>query len=249
MFARLATAARSGLQAGGGALAARRAASSNAAAAPVYEEIPQWKRLAQSAAIAVTGCTAAMVYGEFNPLQAEDLELHPPHYPWSHAGRFDSLDHASIRRGHQVYKNVCAACHSLERIAFRNLVGVCYNEAEVKEMLEEYQVEDGPNESGDMFKRPAKLSDYIPGPYKNEEEARAGNDGAYPPDLSLITKARHGGADYVFSILTGYHDTPAGVTVAEGKHFNAYMPGGAIAMAAPIYNEALEYEDGKCGCS
>jgi len=93
--------------------------------------------------------------------------------------------------------------------------------------------------------RRVQLSDYIPGPYKNEEEARKGNDGALPPDLSLITKARHGGADYVFSILTGYHDTPAGVPIAEGKYFNAYMPGQAIAMAAPIYNEACEFDDGQ----
>lgn len=123
--------------------------------APAVEQ--RWKTAVQSAGILATGCTAAMIYGEFNPLMAEDLELHPAEYPWSHKGNLDSLDHASIRRGHQVYKNVCAACHSLDRVAFRNLVGVCYNETEVKEMMAEYEVQDGPNEDGEMFMRPCKV--------------------------------------------------------------------------------------------
>jgi cytochrome c1 len=100
----------------------------------------------------------------------------------------------SIRRGYQVYKEVCAACHSLDRIAWRNLIGVSHTEAEVKAMAEEFEYTDGPNDVGDMFQRPGKPSDYMPQPYANEEQARAGNAGAYPPDLSLMIKARHGGA-------------------------------------------------------
>jgi ubiquinol-cytochrome c reductase cytochrome c1 subunit len=181
---------------------------------------------------------------ELAPIHAEDLELHPPHYPWGHNGYLDALDHAAIRRGHQVYKQVCAACHSLEAIAYRNLVGVCYNEDEAKELAAEIMVEDGPDEKGNMFQRPGKLSDYHPSPFKNEEEARAANGGAYPPDLSLIVKARHAREDYIFSLLTGYCDPPAGVEIREGLYYNPYFPGQSIAMAAPLYDEQIEYEDG-----
>ncbi|KAG0074376.1 cytochrome c1, partial [Podila epicladia] len=145
----------------------------------------------------------------------------------------------SIRRGYQVYKEVCAACHSLDRIAWRNLIGVSHTEAEVKAMAEEHEYTDGPNDVGDMFERPGKPSDYMPRPYANEEQARAGNMGAYPPDLSLMIKARHGGADYVFSLLTGYQDPPAGVEIREGLNFNPYFPGGAIGMARVLYDGLL----------
>jgi len=144
--------------------------------------------------------------------------LHPPNYPWSHKGWFDSFDHAryaearisvpgpradlfvafsvfsSIRRGYLVYKEVCAACHSLDRIAWRNLVGVSHTATEARALAEEVEYPDGPNDQGEMFTRPGKLSDYMPAPYPNEEASRASNGGALPPDLSLITKARHGGA-------------------------------------------------------
>lgn len=108
----------------------------------------------------------------------------------------------SIRRGYQVYREVCAACHSLDRIAWRNLVGVSHTVDEVKAMAEEVEYEDGPNDEGEMFQRPGKLSDYMPPPYPNEEAARAGNGGALPPDLSLITKARHGGVVCILLIIT-----------------------------------------------
>ena len=106
----------------------------------------------------------------------------------------------SIRRGYQVYREVCASCHSLDRIAWRNLVGVSHTVDEVKAMAEEVEYTDGPNDAGEMFQRPGKLSDYMPAPYPNEEAARASNAGALPPDLSLIIKARHSGA--VSSITT-----------------------------------------------
>lgn len=105
-------------------------------------------------------------------------------------------------------------------------------------------VKDGPNEAGEYFMRPGKLSDYFPSPYPNEEAARSANNGAYPPDLSWITSARHGGEDYIFALLTGYHEPPAGVVLREGQYYNPYFPGGAIGMAQALYNEAMEYSDG-----
>jgi len=173
-----------------------------------------------------------------------DLSLHPPHLPWSHKGHLDSLDHASIRRGYQVYKQVCSACHSMRFIAYRNLVGVSHTESEAKAEAAEVMVTDGPNENGDMFQRPGKLADYFPKPYANDNAAAAANNGAIPPDLSYIALARHGGEDYVYHLLTSYCDPPAGIELREGQNFNPYFPGGAIGMAAPIYNEIIEYDDG-----
>ncbi|KAI0372727.1 hypothetical protein BV20DRAFT_963797 [Pilatotrama ljubarskyi] len=182
--------------------------------------------------------------GEVHANSPAEEGLHPPHYPWSHSGWFDSFDHASIRRGYQVYREVCAACHSLDRIAWRNLVGVSHTVDEVKAMAEEVEYEDGPNDQGEMFMRPGKLSDYMPPPYPNEEAARASNGGALPPDLSLIVKARHGGADYIFSLLTGYRDPPAGFEIREGMNYNPYFPGNAISMARVLFDGLVEYEDG-----
>ncbi|GAB1518309.1 cytochrome c1 [Rhizoctonia solani] len=182
--------------------------------------------------------------GELSANSPAENGLHPASYPWSHKGWLDSFDHASIRRGYQVYREVCAACHSLDRIAWRNLVGVSHTVDEVKAMAEEVEYEDGPNDAGEMFQRPGKLADYMPAPYPNEEAARAGNAGALPPDLSLIIKARHGGADYVYSLLTGYVDPPAGVEVREGLNYNPYFPGGAIAMARVLFDGLVEYDDG-----
>jgi len=157
----------------------------------------------------------------------------------------ETFDHASIRRGYQVYREVCSACHSLDRIAWRNLVGVSHTVDEVKAMAEEVEYEDGPNDEGNMFQRPGKLSDYMPRPYPNDEAARAGNAGALPPDLSLMTKARHGGADYIFSLLTGYVEPPpAGVEVREGMNYNPYFPGGMIGMARVLFDGLVEYPDG-----
>ncbi|XP_066288540.1 cytochrome c1, heme protein, mitochondrial-like [Branchiostoma lanceolatum] len=178
-------------------------------------------------------------------VHAGELELHPPKFPWSHNGLFNALDHGSIRRGYQVYKEVCAACHSMQYLAFRNLVGVSHTEEEAKALAEEIEVLDGPDEEGEMFMRPGKLSDYFPQPYANEEAARAANNGAYPPDLSYIILARHGGEDYVFSLLTGYCDPPAGLPeLRDGQYYNPYFPGQAISMAQALYNEIIEYEDG-----
>jgi len=173
-----------------------------------------------------------------------ELVLHPPKMPWSHSGSIDSFDHRSIRRGYEVYKQVCSACHSLRFIAYRNLVGVSHTEVEAKAEAAEVMVTDGPNENGDMFQRPGKLSDYLPKPYGNDNAAAAANNGAIPPDLSYIALARHGGEDYVYHLLTSYCDPPAGIELREGQNFNPYFPGGAIGMAAPIYNEIIEFDDG-----
>ncbi|MCO5585259.1 hypothetical protein L7F22_039192 [Adiantum nelumboides] len=182
-----------------------------------------------STALAVgTMAWYAQMYGNGLPFVQEasanmiDEGLHPAHYPWSHNGSFETFDHASIRRGYQVYREVCAACHSLDRIAWRNLVGVSHTVDEAKEMAEEVEYEDGPNDEGEMFQRPGKLADHLPAPYPNAEAARAANNGGLPPDLSLITKARHGGGDYIFALLTGYTDPPAGYEVPEGLNFNPY---------------------------
>ncbi|KAA8540460.1 hypothetical protein F0562_024621 [Nyssa sinensis] len=170
--------------------------------------------------------------------------LECPSYPWPHKGILSSYDHASIRRGHQVYQQVCASCHSMSLVSYRDLVGVSYTEAETKAMAAEIEVVDGPNDEGEMFTRPGKLSDRFPQPYANEQAARFANGGAYPPDLSLITKARHDGQNYVFALLTGYRDAPAGVSIREGLHYNPYFPGGAIAMPKMLSDGAVEYEDG-----
>jgi len=116
---------------------------------------------------------------------------------------------------------------------------------EAKAMAEENEYDTEPNDEGETEKRPGKLSDYIPAPYKNDEAARAANNGALPPDLSLIVKARHGGCNYIFSLLTGYpEDPPAGAVVQSGLNFNPYFPGTGIAMARVLYDGLVEYEDG-----
>eukprot|EP00882_Tetradesmus_deserticola_P001168 GHRQ01001264.1.p1 GENE.GHRQ01001264.1~~GHRQ01001264.1.p1 ORF type:complete len:311 (+),score=118.22 GHRQ01001264.1:265-1197(+) len=165
-------------------------------------------------------------------------------WPWSHEGMTASYDHAAIRRGFQVYQQVCAACHSMEYIHYRDLVGVCYTEEEAKAMAAEVEVEDGPNDEGEMFERPGRLSDPLPRPYANEQAARYANGGAYPPDLSLMTNARPNGHNYLFSLLLGYKEPPAGVSVREGLYYNPYFPGGAIAMPRMLADGGVEYDDG-----
>lgn len=193
---------------------------------------------------ALTGGAGALAFALDQSVKASDLELHAPKNVWSHNGFFNSLDHASVRRGYEVYKQVCAACHSMRFVAYRDLVGVTHTEDQAKAEAEEIQVTDGPDDTGAMFQRPGKLSDYFPSPYPNEEAARAANNGAFPPDLSYIVPARHGGEDYVFALLTGYCDAPAGVILRDGQYYNPYFPGGAISMAQSLFNEVIEYSDG-----
>lgn len=168
----------------------------------------------------------------------------PTEYPWSHNGFYSSYDAASLRRGYEVYRNVCATCHSLEYIHFRDLIGVSHTEEQAKALAQSFTYIDGPNDKGEQFERKGRLADAFKSPYPNEERARYVNNGAYPPDLSCIVKARVGGPDYIFSILTGYRDAPHGVKLREGLHYNPYFNGGAISMAKALVDGIVEYEDG-----
>nr|AFN54230.1 cytochrome c1 [Tigriopus californicus]AFN54232.1 cytochrome c1 [Tigriopus californicus]AFN54233.1 cytochrome c1 [Tigriopus californicus]AFN54236.1 cytochrome c1 [Tigriopus californicus]AFN54237.1 cytochrome c1 [Tigriopus californicus] len=200
------------------------------------------KVLATALGMGATG--GAGLYVALDESVKADLTLHPPKLPWSHKGPIDSFDHASIRRGYQVYKQVCAACHSLKYIPYRHFVDVFMTEDEAKEEAAEIMVRDGPNDIGEMFDRPGKLTDYLPMPFPNSAAAAYANNGAVPPDLSLMVLARHGGEDYLYHLLNGYCDPPEGVELGEGQHFNPYFPGGAIGMAPPLYTDIIEYEDG-----
>jgi len=171
-------------------------------------------------------------------------QKHPHQMKWSFDGVFGKVDQASAQRGLQVYKEVCSACHGLSRIAFRNLTEIGFSEAEAKALASTYQIKDGPNDEGEMFERPGRASDYFPSPYANEQQARSVQNGAYPPDLSLIIKARPDGANYLYSLLTGYTTAPADVQVAAGQHYNPYFPGGLLAMQAPLSDGQVSYEDG-----
>ncbi len=163
---------------------------------------------------------------------------------WSFDGPFGTLDKAAMQRGFQAYREICSSCHSLDYIAFRNLSDLGYNDSEIKAFAAEYDVEDGPNDEGEMFIRPGIAADRFPSPYPNDAAARAGNNGAYPPDLSLITKARAKGPDYLYSLLTSYKDAPEDKEVPDGMYYNAAYPGHLIAMPQPIYGEDVTYADG-----
>jgi ubiquinol-cytochrome c reductase cytochrome c1 subunit len=169
----------------------------------------------------------------------------PKQVNWSFNGVRGKFDEQSIQRGFQVYKEVCAACHGVKRVAFRNLQEVGFLEAEVKVLASQYNVKDGPDEFGEMFDRPGRPSDRLPAPYPNKQAAQAANGGAYPPELSLMVKARHDGANYIYSLLTGYYDeVPEDVHLPEGKHYNPYFSGSAISMAKPLSDGQVTYSDG-----
>lgn len=189
--------------------------------------------------------------------------LKPEEMDWSFAGPFGKYDKGQLQRGLKVYTEVCSACHSMELVAFRTLEDLGYSEAQVKAFAGNYEVEDGPNADGEMFTRKAVPSDYFPSPFPNKEAAAAANNGAAPPDFSLIAKARgvtrgfpqfvfdiftqyqQGGPDYIHALLTGYQDPPEGVVVAEGTHFNPYFIASAsLAMAPPLSDGQVTYDDG-----
>jgi ubiquinol-cytochrome c reductase cytochrome c1 subunit len=163
---------------------------------------------------------------------------------WSFHGLFGTFDRAAAQRGYQVYKEVCAACHGLHLVAYRNLQDLGFSEAEVKALAAGYQVTDGPNDAGEMFQRPARPSDRFVKPYPNDNAARAVNNGALPPDLSLIVKARPDGHNYVFSLLTGYEKAPADVQLSDGQYYNKYFPGHKLAMPQPINDGQVTFADG-----
>ena len=166
---------------------------------------------------------------------------------WSFKGLFGKFDRGSLQRGYQVYTEVCAACHSMKYLSYRNLGekgGPEFSEAETKAIAASFEVTDGPNADGEMFERPAKLSDKFVMPYENVKAAQAANGGAYPPDMSVLVKARSGGANYIYSLLQGYEDPPSGITLDEGVHYNKYMYGNKIKMANPLSDGLVEYADG-----
>ncbi|HAQ35330.1 MAG: cytochrome c1 [Maricaulis sp.] len=205
------------------------------------------------------------------PALAAEGEAHAPEaHEWTWDGPLGRFDRAQLQRGFQVYQEVCASCHALEQISFRNLAEgegpftcfpdpdaheedghhaepICYDNPNdnpiILQLASGYQVEDGPDDAGDMFERPGIPADPFPAPFANEQQARASNGGAYPPDLSLIVKARGGGANYVRSLLLGYHEAPAGTDVRPGLHYNEYFPGGQIAMAPPLMDGLVTYAD------
>ena len=170
-----------------------------------------------------------------------------PSQSWSFSAPFGLFDRGQLQRGYKVYKEVCAVCHGLRLLHYRNLGepgGPEFSEAEVKAIAAEVEVLDGPNEDGEMFDRPGRPSDRFVSPFPNKEAARAANNGAYPPDLSLMAKARVGGPDYLYALLTGYKPEPDGMEMSEGMSYNEYFPGHQIAMAPPLFDEGVEYTDG-----
>lgn len=168
----------------------------------------------------------------------------PPDLDWPHEGIFGTYDRAALQRGFQVYREVCAACHGMDYLAYRNLAEIGYNEDEVKAIASDYYVTDGPNDEGEMFERPGIPADTFVNPYPNEAAARYVNNGALPPDLSLIVKARGNGADYLHAFLTGYSEPPEGETLLAGQYWNTYMPGHKIAMPPPLSDGMIVYSDG-----
>jgi ubiquinol-cytochrome c reductase cytochrome c1 subunit len=164
---------------------------------------------------------------------------------WNFNGIMGKFDQNSLRRGFQVYREVCATCHSMNLLSFRNLSGtIGYSEDIIKAFANECEVIDGPNDEGEMFERPGKSSDKFPKPYPNEQAARASNNGAYPVDLSLVIEARTDGPNYLFSLLTGYERCPDNFQLYPGMYYNIYFPGNQIAMPPPISDNIVEYQDG-----
>lgn len=199
------------------------------------------KNLFKSITVLISIFWAAFAYAN-NP----DV-MHPKKMHWSFDGALGTFDRASIQRGFKVYKEVCAACHSVKHLYFRNLEEIGFSQEEVKSLAASYMVKDGPNDEGEYFERPGKPFDRIPGPYANDQAARASNNGALPPDLSLITKARFDGPNYVYSLLTGFEPAPEGFIVGENMHYNPYFAAGGkqLAMTPPLISDGqVEYSDG-----
>tara|TARA_E500000331_G_C17051037_1_gene623959 strand:+ start:25 stop:804 length:780 start_codon:yes stop_codon:yes gene_type:complete len=166
---------------------------------------------------------------------------------WTFKGLFGKFDRGALQRGYQVYTEVCSSCHSMKYLSYRNLTekgGPEFTEQEAKAIAASFEVTDGPNSDGEMFTRPGKLSDKFVMPYENVKAAQAANGGAYPPDMSVLVKARGGGVDYIYSLLQGYEEPPIGVTLDEGVHYNKYMYGNKIKMANPLSDGLVEYADG-----
>ena len=195
---------------------------------------------AAAAVLLAVGLTLGAAPGQAKAAGAEPV----PSQEWSHSGIFGTFDRAALQRGFQVYNEVCAVCHSLRLIAYRNLADLGYSPDQIKAFASQAIVVDGPDDEGEMFERPGRPSDRFPPPFPNDKAAAAANAGALPPDLTLMAKARFGGADYIYALLTGYEDPPADVEMQEGLSYNRYFPGNQIAMAPPLFEDSVEYADG-----
>jgi len=179
-----------------------------------------------------------------NLFAAESSTKSLPQHEWSFEGITGTFDRGALQRGYQVYSEVCSGCHSMKLLYYRDLIDIGFSQDQVKAIASEFTVIDGPNDEGEMFERDARPADRFVSPYLNDNEARANNNGAYPPDLSVITKAKKDGANYIYNLLLGYKDPPADMEVGEGMYYNIYMEGNQIAMPQPLYDESVDYADG-----
>ncbi len=177
-------------------------------------------------------------------LEAEEA----PHRDWSFNGPFGVFDRGALQRGYQVYREVCSACHSLKYVSFRNLAedgGPEFSHEAVEALAAEFTIVDGPDDYGDMFDRPGKPFDIFPAPYENDNQGRAANGGALPPDLSLIAKAREAGPDYIYALLMGYNkEIPPLFKAQEDLNYNPYFPGRQLAMTFQLNEGIIDYTDG-----
>jgi cytochrome c1 len=190
------------------------------------------------------------------PAAAEDAsgtQTAIPHTPeiarqsWSFTPPFGTFDNAPLQRGFAVYKYVCAQCHSMKLLSYRNLGepgGPEFSPKAVEVLASQVQITNSPDDKGQMFQRAGRPSDHFRSPFANDQAARAANNGALPPDLSVIAKARPGGADYLYALLTGYRQAPEGFQLVPGMHYNAAFPGHQIAMPPPLSDNAVTYTDG-----
>lgn len=194
--------------------------------------------------IKLLGAAALVFTSLMGGVQAAGDAVELKSVSWKHGGLFGTYDRASAQRGLQVYREVCAGCHGLGLVAFRTLSDLGFTEDEIKAIAAESEYVDGPDGEGEMFDRPGKPFDVFPTPFPNDNAARTSNGGALPPDLSLMTKARAHGDDYMYSLLTGYGDAPADFELPEGMSYNAYFAGHKIAMPSPLSEDGVEYADG-----
>ena len=203
------------------------------------------------ALVAALAGVLALFAGAAARAQEEVPTPTPPRQEWSFNGVFGSYDQAALQRGFQVYKEVCSACHALKYIAYRDLAELGYSDDQIKGFAAQFQVTDGPNDQGQMYQRAAKPSDMFVSPFPNDQAARAANNGALPPDMSMLVKAREGGPDYIQALLTGYVPfdklTPEQIkaaSVTKDDNYNTYFPGHRIAMPPPLADDKVQYVDG-----
>ena len=205
------------------------------------------KRSIQLTGLAVLAGLTAVLFICASPYEEVDI----PRESWSFQGFFGKFDHAQVRRGFEVYRQVCSACHSMNLMYYRNLAQIGFTDDQVKQSAASVQVPDGPPDAGDKFDRPGKPSDHFKAPFANEQAARSANNGALPPDMSLLARSRAGkgffnyeGADYIHAILTGYVPAPAGFKLQNGMNYNKYFRGHQIAMPQPLTDGAVTFADG-----